>query len=483
MAISFNNISSSNRVPLFKAEVDNSRASFFTQNLKAIIIGQSVSTIVETPVLITSTKQAKNLYGVGSMLAIQVAAFFNNNEDTELWVQPLNDVAGTDATGTITYTGTATESGTAFIYVGGVQVQVGISKTDTATTVASNAVIAINKNVDLPVIASNATGTITLTAKNSGTKGNSINTTVNLYPQFETTPSGLSAIVVQMSNGATDPSITTAIAAIGDAEFEYWIQPYADTTSLDALRDELDTRWGNKQLYGHAFTSINDTVAGLDTTGSARNDEHQTIVGYYNSPTWDVVVGASYAAVVVKSLNIDPARPLQTLSVAGIVTPNISSIMTESEMNTLLYSGVSPLSYEGGIARVVSTITTYQTDAFGSADPSYLYVNTLSSLSYITRTIRNMVQTKFSRVKLADDGTSFGAGQAIVTPKIVRGEIVSVYNDLVTLGIVENVDRFIEELVVERDVVNPDRLNVLIVPDLVNGLRTFALKNQFVLQF
>src|SRR4029077_12422361 len=117
------------------------------------------------------------------------------------------------------------------------------------------------------------------------------------------------------------------------------------------------------------------------------------------------------------------------------------------------------------------------------ADPSWLDVQTPATLQYLVRTLRGAILTKFPRHKLANDGTHFGAGQAIVTPKILRAELVAQYATLESLGMVENIDAFKQFLIVERDVVDPNRVNVLLPPDLVNQLRVFAALVQFRLQY
>ena len=50
-------------------------------------------------------------------------------------------------------------------------------------------------------------------------------------------------------------------------------------------------------------------------------------------------------------------------------------------------------------------------------------------------------------------------------------------------GIVENSELFKKYLIVERNVDDPNRLDVLLPPDLVNGLRIFAALVQFRLQY
>ncbi|WP_304947382.1 phage tail sheath C-terminal domain-containing protein, partial [uncultured Parasutterella sp.] len=77
----------------------------------------------------------------------------------------------------------------------------------------------------------------------------------------------------------------------------------------------------------------------------------------------------------------------------------------------------------------------------------------------------------------------FGAGQAVVTPSIIRGELIAMYTKLEDKAIVENADLFAKYLVVERNADDPNRIDVLLPPDLVNQLRVFAVLAQFRLQF
>jgi phage tail sheath gpL-like len=99
------------------------------------------------------------------------------------------------------------------------------------------------------------------------------------------------------------------------------------------------------------------------------------------------------------------------------------------------------------------------------------------------RNQRQVITSKYPRHKLANDGTRFGAGQAIVTPKTIKAELVAQYRIDEFNGLVEDGANFKDNLIVERDPNDPNRLNVLYPPDLVNGLRVFAVLAQFRLQY
>ena len=90
-----------------------------------------------------------------------------------------------------------------------------------------------------------------------------------------------------------------------------------------------------------------------------------------------------------------------------------------------------------------------------------------------------MFALRYPRHKLADDGVAYGAGQAIITPKAAKGELLALYRQLADLGWVEDYDGYKATLIVERDISDRNRLNFSDQPNLVNQLRVVAGKTQF----
>ncbi|MNT86118.1 Phage tail sheath protein [compost metagenome] len=70
-----------------------------------------------------------------------------------------------------------------------------------------------------------------------------------------------------------------------------------------------------------------------------------------------------------------------------------------------------------------------------------------------------------------------------MTPNVIRGELLAEYAAMEDEGLVENAKAFAANLIVERSATDPNRLNVLLPPDLVNQLRVFAVLAQFRLQY
>ena len=78
-----------------------------------------------------------------------------------------------------------------------------------------------------------------------------------------------------------------------------------------------------------------------------------------------------------------------------------------------------------------------------------------------------------------DDGNPIPAGQAVMTPKLGRTEAVAAFMDWQELALVENLDQFKADLVVERNSRDVNRMDMLMPPDLVNQLRFWPTLIQF----
>lgn len=236
--------------------------------------------------------------------------------------------------------------------------------------------------------------------------------------------------------------------------------------------------------FGHVYTAKRGDVETLKTFGSARNDQHMTIVGIEPAmPTAVEEVLAAYLARTFVFISADPARPTQTGVLTGVMATPAQGRFIMTERQTLLENGIATLTTTAGSVMIERAVTTYQRNAYGDKDASYLDSETMHTSAYVLRQLKSLITSKYGRHKLASDGTRYGAGQAIVTPSVIRGELVALYRRLELAGIVENADLFKKYLIVERNADDPNRLDVLFPPDYVNQLRVFAVLNQFRLQY
>ena len=488
MSISFNQVPIDILVPGPYIEIDNSRAlkGLIGMPVRVLVIGQKIAAgtaVVNTPYLITKIDQAKQLFGAGSQLAQMMERFKGVNNFTEVWAIAQDDAGGSvAATGTIVIGGAATDNGTLNVWIGGRRVQATVLTTDTTAQIATKLQAAIAANTDLCVTAAVAASTVTLTARNKGVCGNSIDVRVNYYSD-EVIPSGLTATVTPMASGATNPDVTTILTAIGDEWYTDFAMPYTDTVNVVAFETELAARFGPLQMIdGNVYIFRSDTHANLITVGDTRNSPHVVPTGLYKSPTTPWEFSAMIAAACAFSSKNDPATPFQTTKLPGALAPAIQHRFTLDERDLLLRHGCGTfmIGADGSVS-LERVITSYRKNGFNILDRSYLDLETMKTLAYIRYSQRTYIFTRFPNYKLANDGTNFSRGQNVVTPSVIRAALINLYYQWEEKGLVENAAQFIKDLIVERDTSDPNRVNVLNAPDLVNQLRVAAIKNQFVL--
>ncbi|WP_175795966.1 phage tail sheath subtilisin-like domain-containing protein [Burkholderia anthina] len=494
--ISFPNLPQNVRVPLFYADLDNSKANTGATTQRALIIGQMTSSgtgVANTPVISQGTGDAKNVGGVGSMLALMTAAYRNADDFGEVWYLPLaDDPSAVAATGSINFSSAPTATGVMSLYIAGQLVPMTVTSTQTPANLATALAAAINAASDLPVTAvvdATTTSKVDLTAKNKGLAAGDIDIRLNYKgpANGESTPAGLGVTITAMSGGMVNPSLTTGLANLLDQEFDFIAFPYTDATSLDAMKAFLSTKTGrwswSQQIFGHAFAAYRGTLANLTTFGATRNDEHVSVMGFYDSPSPAYVWAADICATAAVALRADPARPVQTLALSTVLAPPLASRFDLTDRNTLLWDGISTFTVaDDGTVALENVITTYQTNSYGQADDSYLEVETMTTLTYVLRQLKLVVTSQFPRMKLADDGTRVSPGTNVVTPSIIKGALVAQYREMEDNGYVQGSAVFAAQLIVQKNTTNPNRVDVVYPAVLMDQLRIFALLMQFTLQ-
>jgi phage tail sheath gpL-like len=489
MPISFNEISSNLLTPGAVLEIDNSRAVPGQANLpqKLLVIGQklTIGTASEATLLrIFNSKMADDYFGVGSILALMLKTVLKNTQGIQLFATALNDAGGAAAaSSTITVTGPASANGTIALYINDKKINVPILNGDSANTIATTINTRLSTDPELPVTASVAANVVTVTAKNKGTLGNQMVISHSFLGKAggEELPAGVSVAITTMSGGATDPDLATAIAALTDETFDHIVHPYTDATSLAAMKTEMDSRWSAaRMLYGHTYGAKKDTLSNLSTFVSALNNRNQTILGFTGSLTPSWIWASAYAGQCAWSLSIDPARPLQTLSLVGVLAPKPEDRFTLEEQNVLLSLGMATFTVDDdGTVRIQRAVTTYKKNASNVPDPSYRDTETMATLQRLAQEVRIRIAQKFPRMKLAPNGSRIGFGQALVTPNDVRAELVALFSEWEERGLVHDFTQFKQDLRVEINVDDPNRLDVLLPPNLVNQLRITAIQLQF----
>ncbi len=503
MAISFNNIPTTLRVPGVYTEIDNSRAlkGLVSNPHKVLILGQKIVTegtaVLNTLYTISRDNLADGYFGAGSNLARMCNVFKDNNQFTEVYAMALS--GGTVMASAVIHFSVALSHAGGVVSTNNEEVHLLIngSRFDLALTsgwsvgqVNSAFKTLINANSNIPCIAAtNATSCLVLSAVNSGVIGNYLDVRVNYY-DGQSNPTCFADSVLISNFGVGGVGVGTV--DIGDAwtvieneQYQHIIVPWFDDTNMDALETELTTRFKPMEdKMGHGYAVTKATYASATTEGNARNNPFTTLMAEDNSPTDPAEWAAALGGICAYELNNDPARPLHTLKMQSILPPKIANRFTMTERNLLLYDGISTFTVDStGNVLLERICTTYQSNALSIPDASYLNIETMFTLSEIRYQYKARMISRFmvTRQKLADDTFPAQPGMNVVRPKDIKAETIDVFTDLQNKGLIENLQDFVDNLIVERNATDKDRVDVLLPPDLINQFRILAGLIQFIL--
>lgn len=499
--INFDGIGNDRRIPLIEVEFNNSMAvtGIPAQRQCVLLFGQARmkenavdgTGVLDVPVRITRASQATELWGRGSMIALMVAEFIAINPDAELYAIAQGAGTGQSRACVMNIIGTALADGVLSVYIGGRRYLLPVSKGKKGKELVEELAKVINADTDAPFTA--------IAAEVSGDNAEGLKGSMGVDARFigecsahdlrvnyydgETTPAGLTLELVAPTQKATNPDITRSVAGMGDRQYNYVVMPYKDDANLKIISDELLKRWGPAKMSdGVLWLAHTGTFGEVQAFGAKRNDFLATCTSIPKAPEPDYLWAAAVCATCAPSLGADPARPLQTLALPSRMAPAPADRLTREERNSLLWEGIATVSVAAGdVLQIERQVTMYRQNVYGESDPSYLDVETIYTLSWLRYSLRTFITQRFPRHKLADDGTPVRAGQNIVTPEIMKLQLISLGEEWVELGLVENLDTFKKNLLVERNASDRNRLDVLCTPDLVNQFRFLAAQIRFIL--
>ena len=473
-------------IPGCYVEIDNSLANQGLNGKEGIglLIGQKLAG--ELPYntlspLVRSADEAAKLAGTGSELHRMAKAWFRYNGKNKLYLIAPEQTEGTAAVYKLTVTAEAAKDGMINLLIGGQAVKYTVSEGNTAAEIATGIAQKINAMAELPVTAATGdAGALTLTAKHSGENGNFIDIRLN-YFDGETTAAGVSVDSEQITKGAGNVSLEETIAALGDAKITAVATSYTDMAHLKLLEAEVKRRF-NAMVCNEmcVYAVLKGTLSEMITAKGQINHQCIGFLMDYKSPNMPEERAAVYAAVSTLEYQKDPARQIATLELPGDVPAKTE--LTANERNMLLTEGIGTVVVNAnGNTAIEREATAYRHNSLGAFDKSYFDMTTTQTLIYLRFSYVERICSKYQRYKLANDDYEVAPGQKVVTPLVLKAEILALAEDWYRAGLVEDLSAFKETLISERSLNDPERINQLLQPNIVNNLRIVAGKLQFIL--
>jgi len=403
---------------------------------KVLIVGQMLTGTATAGSLVQEIGNANEedaLFGATSMVAGMVRRFKKINKISQLDVLPLDDAGGAvDATAVVTVTGPATEDGRLTFVVGSKRdfnVNVDITSGDTATDIGDAIVAAFDAVSKKPFTEANAIGVVTFTATNGGTHAN------DWSLAYTGSVAGVTIALTGWAGGATDPTLTGVLDAIGDIRYQtiVWASAYALTEVEDLLNSRFNT--SNSVLDGVAVQVKKGTLATVKSYVSALNSQSLAIAGNRTIDLADRkgtailempdISASEFAAL--RSLRLTQDAPLGDvlttvasldqfggISIASL--PYFNTLMpyhdpetpgdgwAEEEQRELEDNGAFVFGSNIAFNSVIlgQTVTTYLTDIAGNDDDSYKYLNTIDTASVIREFFFANTKSRYAQTRLTD---------------------------------------------------------------------------------
>lgn len=482
MTVSFDSISSTDLVPGAQLELDGSRAlnGDTLEPHRVLIIGtrRSTGTADEGEIVpITGEKDGDGYFAANSMLAAMCYDFKRINKSAECYAMAMDEASGgTAATCTFTIVGAASADGTLRVRIGDTRVSIAVTSGDAIGTQATALAAAINAEERLIFSAAASLGVVTLTCRHKGEAGNAVTLEV------ESSATGSTVTAAQPSNGATNPTASTAVAYLPDQPYDTIVLGYTDATTVAAFEAEALRRWGpTVKKPCHVIAAVRGSHGTLTTYGSARNSRCSTIVGTGLAPTEPWKVAAQVAARDAQRCDTQPNRPRNGMTLPYMEAPKAADQFDHSERNLLLYDGISTLKFDqSGAAMIELLVTTYQTNANSLADATYRTLGDVRNLAALYKSLLQLAG-KYGDYLTAASSEGVDAGVPLLTPAAWRGELKAWAKQKIAAGLITDADDFADKLIAELNANDGERMDTQLGPKLVRGLRMMAIKMGFQL--
>lgn len=409
---------------------------------------------------IPNDNSQNTLFGENSMVAGMITAAKLINQQTQMDAIGLSDAGGAvAATGVVTFSGTATATGSIFITVGSTanyRYSVDIESGDTATAIGAKLVTLIGADAKVPVTAGNSSGAVTLTAVNAGLEGNTIGLRV------EGSVAGVTVALTAFTGGLTNPTITSVFDAIGENRYQTIVWP--STYTLSILTNFLGSRFNvtNEVLDGVGIVTVTDTYSNLLTAGNAQNS--QSLVMFGNKKLTDSdfkgpsmlemnnIMSSEFAALRALRLTAKANISRYVIATRGALDafggPALASLpyfntpffnlplipvakgFTKDEVDSLANAGISVFGNNVTRTQVIlsDVLTTYKTDVAGNPDISFKYLNYVDTISTVREYMVNNLRVRFAQCRLTEG--DLVAGRNIANADLIRAVVTQYYMDL-----------------------------------------------------
>jgi phage tail sheath gpL-like len=358
------------------------------------------------------------------------AAFLAINRVEELWIVPISEPSsGTKWSTPYTISGTATGTGTIDLSINGKALALAVAAGDTAASLASALVAAINSETALRVEASVSGAVVTISALVKGALGNHNRISITA------SAAGVSVNAGATTNGTGTVDIAAVLADLGEVRYHYLAVAFDDTATINKLAAELENRYGAmRQIGGRAFVALSGVLGSATTSGSLLaqaqgiNSPHLLLIPRSTNPGLPWVWAAAWCAAACRILADDPAANTYDTPVPGLIADRE---FAAHDRQRLLEAGIATYRPDSaGTVLIERLVTSYTESSDGGRDTSYLDVQVVETVDAVRTYINAEARKRFKSWKLSSTEENFGSSAKVMSTGVFRSFLAELYSEV-----------------------------------------------------
>jgi len=445
-----------------------------------------------------SAEEVAEVFGYGSELHRQAIKVFEplGGFNENVYCVAVASPTGDPATGTITFTGAATSSGTFYFSLGGILYSLGVTSGATASAQAAALAALITADVSAPFTAAvGGTGSdhiVTLTAKQKGVNGKDFYMCLNPSGtvQSNLNPSG-PAITFTESNyftsGTGDCDVSTvfldgAVDKLGDTWYTIISCPYKDATNLGKYKVAANSRFeaAPSRFFAYPVGYVKENYATFYAIPATLNSKFAVPVWEARSLAPPVELSAALIGEVAASAIVDPGRPFIGLDINIPVKPDVNNI-TYTQADALFKAGGGYFTVDAGGALHIGDIgLSYRTTTGGGATEEWFDLVSVTRRQQKAYMIEQLLRNEpYVRGMVGSDDL-VTAKEYVIKPKTLKADLYRIVDEWGREGWSKNIDEIKATISAEINATNNSRLDAELTDDAAQALRIIAVKMAFL---
>ena len=207
----------------------------------------------------------------------------------------------------------------------------------------------------------------------------------------------------------------------------------ADQTVQQKLRESVENASALRRERIAVVGMSKATTTELTARATALNSERMVLVAPLGGDAGAAVAAAVAGAIAAES---DPAVPLGGAELKGVGA--LQAQYSDTEIDTLVRGGVTPVESVAGVVSVVRGVTT-RTKTGEAADATWRELTTIRIVDDVIPTVRNALKARFRRAKNTEQSRGAIRSQVVVEleNKLAR-EIITGYENVTVTADTEN---------------------------------------------